>query len=321
MKQTFSFTLEGRDWSRLYFWYWGPMLALMVLSLVTNRQAETQTTSLTPLFLSIAISFLTMMLQSYFAVPIYRTWLGKLTIDGRPVGFGGDIQTYLLLNVKGFLLSTVTLGVYLPWYARNVLRYLAKETTFEGEAPAFTGKPSHLLWKVVGALVVFLLLVGFVFLQVFHLGKGAAAGPAPEVYAATAITFFAIVLLMGPFLYLVYQWTLQFRWRGWDLRLGGSFVSGALFVLGQVLLTLVTLGFWWPAASVHLYRFFVGRVELGPEEGVDTRLVFEGKAGEAYGFLWGQALLTAVTLGFYGAWSGPAVTRWFTDRTFAIRAN
>ena len=59
MKQVFSFTLEGRDWSRLYFWYWGPMLALMILSMVTSRQSEAQPTSLTPLLLSLAISFLT----------------------------------------------------------------------------------------------------------------------------------------------------------------------------------------------------------------------------------------------------------------------
>jgi len=322
MKQTFSFTLEGRDWSRLYFWYWGPMLALLVLSMVTSRQSETQPTSLSPLLLSLAISFLTMMLQSYFAVPIYRTWLGKLTFEGRPYAFGGDIQTYLLLNVKGFLLSTVTLGIYLPWYARNVLRYLAQETTFDGEAPAFTGKPSQLLWKCVAALVVFVALVGVVALQIAGVHYDAAASNSAAVVVPATLAAVGLVLLFtGPVTYLVYQWMLQFRWKGQELRRGGEFVSGALFVLGQTALIVVTLGFWWPAATVHLYRFFVGRVELGPEGSVDSRLTFEGRAGEAYGFLWAQLLLTLVTLGFYGAWSGPNVARWFTHRTFAIRAS
>lgn len=319
MEKPFSLTLEGRDWSRLYFWYWVPMLLLLILNQVASRQSATDPTSLTPLLIGLAISFLTMLLQTYFAVPIYRTWLPRLTLDGKPFAFGGDTTDYLVLNIKGFLLSVVTLMIYGPWYVRDVLRYLARETSYEGQPARFVGKAGGLLGRLVILVVLMVALVGVVALTIPATTLQAGAHDPAMILWATTVTFVAILILMGPLMTILYTWMVQFTWNGLEVRWKAPFVGTALFVIGQVLLILITLGLWWPAASVHLYRYFVKHLSVAPE-GADQRpLAFTGKAGEGYWFLWGQALLTLVTIGFYGAWSGPTVARWFLDRT--IRAN
>lgn len=320
MKTPFSFTLEGRDWSRLYYWYWGPSLLLLLLSVAVPEPRGTEIgaaglgATMGPLLISLAISFLSMMVQSFFTVPILRTWLPRLSVEGKAFSFGGDTNDYLLLNVKGFLLSVVTLGIYLPWYTRDVLDYLARETSYEGESARFTGRPVTLLLIGLGfaALVIFLVLG--------VMGTAAAASIAaqpPRQLAMLMPAFFGVIVLMAPLIYLVYAWMVQFSWKGLRIRWTTRVLPASAMVLGQLGLTVLSLGLWWPGATLVLYRYFARHTVVEDETGAVVRFSFEGPLGEGWKYLWIQTLLTLVTLGFYGAWSGPNVTRWLATRTKA----
>lgn len=323
MKHPFSFTLEGKDWSRLYLWYWTPSLLLLILNLIRKEPpAGDSAAVLGNLFLSLAISFLTMLVQSYFTVPVLRTWLPRLSVDGKAFSFAGDTNDYLLLNVKGFLLSVVTVGIYLPWYARNVLDFLARETSFEGSSARFTGKPGRLLAWFLGVFFGALVATFLVVWGLVSLGSrtGLSGGePGASSFAITAVTFGLVVLLVCPLVYLIYSWMVQFTWNGRTVRWTTRFWPATATVLVQVVLTVCTLGIWWPGAVLCLYRYFAARTVV-EGEGTLVRFSFEGKTGEGFLLLWGQALLTLVSLGFYGAWSGPKVTRWIAERTFAEEA-
>jgi len=314
MKTPFSFTLEGRDWSRLYYWYWGPSLLLILLSLaVPEPKGADPGASLGPLLITLAISFLSMMVQSFFTVPILMTWRPRLSVEGKAFSFGGDTNDYLVLNVKGFLLSVVTLGIYLPWYTHDVLGYLARETSFDGESARFTGRPVTLLLIGLGfaALVVFLVL------GVMGTAASAAVSGQPPRLSAMVPIFLLVIASMAPLIYLVYAWMVQFIWKGLEVRWTTRILPASAMVLGQMALTVLSLGLWWPGATLVLYRYFVRHTVVEDEAGAVVRFSFEGSLGEGWKYLWVQTLLTLVTLGFYGAWSGPNVTRWLAARTSA----
>jgi len=313
MKNTFSFTLEGRDWSRLYYWYWGPSLLLILLSLaVPEPKGADPAGSMGALLLNLAISFLSMLVQSFFTVPILKTWLPRLSVDGKAFAFGGETNDYLLLNVRGFLLSVVTLGIYLPWYTRDVLGYLAKETSYDGESARFTGRPATLL--LIG--LAFLALVVFLVLGAMGSAASAAVSAQPSRLLAVMVpVFFGVIVIMAPLIYLVYAWMVQFSWKGLKVRWTTRVLPSSAMILGQIALTILSLGLWWPGATLVLYRYFVRHTVVEGDAGTVVSFAFEGDLGEGWGYLWVQSLLTVVTLGFYGAWSGPNVTRWFATRT------
>jgi uncharacterized membrane protein YjgN (DUF898 family) len=316
VKQPFSFTLEGREWSRLYLWYWIPSLLLMVLSLAIRNPAPGEDAVWGPLLLSLAVAFVQMMVQAFFTVPIYRTWFPHLSVDGKAPSFSGDSQDYVMLNVKGFLLSAVTLGVYLPWYARNVAAYLADQTSFDGERPRFTGRPVNLLLRSLAVFGVMLVVVLALVAGMVGLGLTRGTAPAGQL-AVTAVTFVAILLVLGPWMYLIYHWFVQFSWKDRVVRWTTKLLPSAALIVGQFLLTVVTLGVWWPCAALILYRYFAGRTVVEESGVVRVRFSFDGTLGEGFLLLWGQALLTLVSLGFAGAWTGPRVARWMAAHTFS----
>ena len=46
------------------------------------------------------------------------------------------------------------------------------------------------------------------------------------------------------------------------------------------------------------------------------RMGFEGSIKKGFGLLWGQALLSIITIGFYLPWAYPKVARWILESTY-----
>ena len=95
------------------------------------------------------------------------------------------------------------------------------------------------------------------------------------------VTFLFVLYILVVFLYLFYKWQVDFSWKdirvGWKTRFWPSFG----FVLGQVLLIVITLSVYWPAAYKNLYRYFTARTVLSRGETEIGHLGFEGQKGSA----------------------------------------
>ena len=51
----------------------------------------------------------------------------KLSIGEHAFGFRGEVGPYIGMNVGGILLTMITLGIYMPWYMKRIISYLAGE--------------------------------------------------------------------------------------------------------------------------------------------------------------------------------------------------
>ena len=96
----------------------------------------------------------------YFFV---RATAGGMALSGERFEADYPPRRYAALCTKGILLGTVTLGVYLPWFIRDVVRYFAEGTSFRFHALEFRGSASALfsyavLLCVAPAFVVYSLV-------------------------------------------------------------------------------------------------------------------------------------------------------------------
>jgi hypothetical protein len=191
-----------------------------------------------------------------------------------------------------------------------MIAYLAAETRFAGERPEFTGKPGKLL---VYWLLAWLPLIIFIVVAVFALGFRPAHGG--DVIAMVLFTV-AVILMTIPFVYLVYRWYMNFLCAGVSVRWKTEFWPACLYIFGQLCLTIITVGIYWPAAFLRLYEYFAGQTVF-EREGVEIgRLGFEGALGKGFGLLWGQTLLCIVTLGVYIPWGYSKMGRWIVANSY-----
>jgi uncharacterized membrane protein YjgN (DUF898 family) len=157
-----------------------------------------------------------------------------------------DLKSFVGLSLKNGLLNIVTLTLYRFWGKTEVRRRVWATTTLNDEPFEYTGRGVELFLGFVFAL----LALGLPFLLVVF----GAQLLGPAVAALIVLPFY---LFLG-FLWGFGQFT-AFRymasrtaWRGVRFLLRGSAASYGMKYLGYILLSGVTLGWFWPAARRRL---------------------------------------------------------------------
>jgi len=320
MKNSFEFTLKGKDWWGPFLGFWALYLLFYIPTVVTSQWASRQGSQAGGLSAVFSLVFLVAFLFIYpiFTIVFLRIIVPRLSIGGKSFAFHGSIGRFLGLSIGGMLLSIITLTVYMPWYIKRVAAYLVRETTFDGAAPEFLGKGGKLFVYMLLALWIPLAVVIGLFVAVFGasaLGGSSSASPAGLSAAGTAMVFLVYIVII-PFMYLTYKWIVNIRWNDVTISWKTSFWPSCGYILGQMLLTLVTLFIYWPAAFLKIYGFFVERTVLSRGEQEIGRLGFDGGIGKGFGLIWGQALLSIITLGIYLPWAYAKIGAWIAATTY-----
>jgi uncharacterized membrane protein YjgN (DUF898 family) len=324
MTSRFEFTLRGRDWWKQFLLYWVLFLVLYVPLLLLQQWLAPQEKPLLYFLVTMVSVVGITILSAGFTIVFLRLLLPKLSVAGRAFTFRGSVGRFIGLSVGRMALSIVTLMVYLPWYMRRAMAYLVSESTFDGVAPEFRGKGGRLfvimllsLWlPAIAVAIAAGMIAGLAMAARGGAGAAAAAGPGTQSMLVTGATTVVLLLCMVPFAYLAYKWYVNVGWKDAVVRWKTTFWRSCFFILGQGLLTVVTLGIYGPAAFLRLYRYFVGRTVIERDGREVGRLGFEGSIGRGFGLLWGQGLLALITAGVYLPWAYAKVGRWLLGATF-----
>lgn len=321
MKSSFEFTLKGKDWWGPFLGFWALYLLFYIPTVVTSQwesRTGSQAGGLSAVF---SLVFLVAFLFIYplFTIVFLRILVPRLSIGGKSFAFRGSIGKFLGMNIGGMLLSIITLTVYMPWYIRKVTAYLVSETTFDGTAPEFLGKGGRLfvfmllaLWIPLAAVIgIFATVVG---VSAFN-GGGGASSTTAGLSAAGAAMVLLVYIVIVPFVYLMYKWFVNLKWNEVTITWQTSFWPSCGYILGQMLLTVVTVGIYGPAALLKVYGFFVERTVLSRGGQEIGRLGFEGGIGKGFGLIWGQTLLSIITLGIYLPWAYAKIGTWIASTT------
>jgi uncharacterized membrane protein YjgN (DUF898 family) len=318
MKREFAFQLDAKKFLPLFLAFFIPWLILEVLTVVQSRRVEAMTVSTAGILALLLLIAALILLTVLFYIPILRKIVPAVLFDNETFQFRGSIGKFFGLNLLGIFLTVITLGIYGPWYLTRICRYLVGEVSYKEHHLEFTGKGGRLF-------IIFLLtiIVPMIPLVLVQLRLDPTASPFPlavNPFQAFMLQFLALLIFysfFAAYLYLIYRWFFtNLRYRGYDLSWNTRLWPSVSIIWVQMLLSVLTLGIYLPAAYIKVYRYLVGHTEIQTEQKQEGRLGFRGRSGWGFGLLWGQILLTTVTLGVYAPWALAKVGKWFLSNTY-----
>jgi len=100
-----------------------------------------------------------------------------------------------------------------------------------------------------------------------------------------------------------------------DFTLTGKFFGSCGKILVEILLTVITLGIYMPLAYLKLFKYFSERT-IAQKETLSLQFGYELDLKNDFLFIWGQLLLTIVTLGIYYPWAYAKIGRRVLAKTY-----
>lgn len=158
----------------------------------------------------------------------------------------GALVSFFWLSLRNGLLNLITLTLYRFWGKTEVRRRLWSTTYLNEEAFEYTGRGVELFVGFLLALGV--LVLPFLCIVFGTQFLGPAIGP---LLVLPFYLFLLFILGLGRFTAFRYLAT-RSSWRGIRFHMRGSARSFGLAWMGYVLLSAVTLGWFWPAADRRL---------------------------------------------------------------------
>jgi uncharacterized membrane protein YjgN (DUF898 family) len=318
MKSNFEFTLKGKDWCVPFFVFWVLFIIFYIPMLVLPSRLSTDAQSASYISLLLSGLFLLMLVFVYpaFIILVLRIIMSKLSIRGKAFSFKGKISTLLGIILKGTLLSIITLTIYQPWFIRNYFAYLVSEISYDEEHPFFMGKGGRLFKYIL--LSVTLPVIALIALLLFlSFNDSSREGTGNSFAVKIAIIIYSFVFLMFiPFIYLLYKWYVNIQWRNKKIYLTAKFWNTCGYMLGQVLLTVISVGIYFPAAYLKTFRYFINRIRVIDGETKEGTFGFEGPVKKGFLLIWGQTLLSIITVGFYLPWAYAKVGTFVASFTY-----
>lgn len=317
MQKSFQFKLTGGAWFGLFIALYFITIALVALCVGLFVNLTTGTPVYPVSGVSVAIACVVFVFYILFVlgwiIPVYRKWIGLVEFDGEPFKFHGKIWEFIGLNLLGLFLSVITLFIYFPWYLKKLMKYLAENVEYKGARLNFNGDAGRIfvtfLWAFYLPMIV---LIAF----------NALLNPQDPGNTAGSIVYqFLSQVLFIPFSYKLYQWffnnlSYQSKVTHWNT----SFWSSVGMVLGQILLMFITIFIYFPAAMLRIYRYFAARTEVMENGQVKGHFEFQGKIGKGFLLIWGQVLLSIITLMIYLPWAVAKIYKWILEETKYISA-
>ncbi|HEY7679816.1 MAG TPA: DUF898 family protein [Terriglobia bacterium] len=226
----------------------------------------------------------------YFGTPQQPPELPS-RLNGR-FHFHGKGTTLFGIYVRNLLLALVTFGVYYFWGKAEVRRYLYSQTEFEGDRFEFLGTGKELFIGALKASALFGGLVAIPRLAEILWQNSLIMLLAQGLYSIGLLILIPVAIA-GSRRYRLTRTTwrgIRFSFRGHAKDLIPLFVKG-------VLLTVITLGLYYPAFQVHLRQFLTAKSYFG-----NKPFHYDGTAWELFRTYALGFFLSVLTLGLYYFW-------------------
>ncbi len=317
----FDFSLSVKSFFPLFIGLWIPFVALYAVQLTWGTRPNPGH-PYGSLVVSLVCSAGIFLLYIFFAIPFLRRLVPAVSLQGKPLSFRGSVWPFVGLNLLGLFLSVITIGIYAPWYIERVTRYLAGETAYDGRPWEFSGRGGRLFVILLLTFVLPVLVLSAAFGVLYTLARTGAGGgtqaTSPSLLGTELIVFVLVFLIMPAYAYELYRWVfVNLRIGGVPVRWATRFWPSVGTILLQLFLTAITATVYFPAAYVRVYSYFARRTSLvPPEQGREGYMMgFDGTPGGGFGLIWGQTLLSLITLGIYAPWAVARIGRWFASHT------
>jgi uncharacterized membrane protein YjgN (DUF898 family) len=222
------------------------------------------------------------------------------------VVFRGRAGSLLGIHIVNVFLTLLTLGAYSFWAKARVRRYLFAQTELAGDRFAFHGRGLEMLLGFIKAIIVFGLPLAALQYVPHFLDAGRALTVATSVAAYALVTLIIPVARVGARRYRLSRTS----WRGIRFSFRGRPVEFVRIYVVGALLTMVTLGLYYPVFATRNQAFLARHSHFGT-----ARFNFDGRGAELLADFVYALLLTLPTLGFVWFWYIARQRRYFWNHT------
>jgi len=216
-----------------------------------------------------------------------------------PFGFRGEGGELCKVYVSTSLLTFLTLGIYQFWAKTKVRHYLWAQTRFAGDRFAYHGTGGELFkgfLKVFGIFLVFGFLAGIL------------GGPGKKFIDLFPLIFLILLpaLIVGAWRYRLSRTS----WRNIRFSFRGTRKDAIVLYLVHGLITLLTLGLYWPYFKIKTEKFWRENSFFG-----DRQMEFDGEGKDIFTPFLLAAILFPFTLGINWIWFRTFLQRYFWSHT------
>lgn len=187
---------------------------------------------------------------------------------GTALDYDGKMGAVAGITALNAILALATLGIYRFWGTTRLRRYIWSRIEVFGDRLEYSGRGIELFLGFLIALVLLIPVFGIpIFIQLAYPEDLDTQGIVGLIQAVVILFLIQVAIFRAR----RYRLT-RTRWRGIRGGQSGSAFIYALRSMGLYILTGLSLGVFWPWASVALQRYKIDNTWLG-----DRQLAFHGR--------------------------------------------
>ena len=239
-------------------------------------------------------------------VPDVESEVEETVLEGvLPLSFNGNGVELFGILINNFLLNLVTLGIYYPWAKAKQLRYYYGASRIHDSDFQFHGTGGEMFIGLLKALAV-LALFDFAYEGIL------AVMQKDWLLGLTGLLYFLLFLLL---IVIASVGARRYRmsrtsWRGIRFRFLGTFKDTVILISRGWLLTLLSLGFYYPFYLNRFQVYWTTKTTFG-----NLPFSYDGHGKEVFRIWLKGMLLTLLTLGIYLFWLRANLQRYFWNHT------
>jgi len=311
MKNYFNFQLTGKQlwllWLIFYVLFLAPYFVL-----IFKIQSLKPDNGVVPAFSAV---YLLLLLALVLFAMIWTVYFVKMILQGislNEISLKCDysIGKYLGIVFLGMLLTIITLGIYSPWFVRNLQRFYINNSSYNDNKFSFQGEGGKLFVIILLTVIVPMIIVGISMYLLF--GKDIST----QTKSYQIINQVVMNLLLIPYMYFIYKWVVDIRYKEYHIKWETEALPSIGKIAVEVILSIITFGIYFPLAFVRLYKYFTEKTKGKALDNQTITFGYDIDQLNDFLLIWGQILLTIVTLGIYYPWAICKISKRILSKTY-----
>jgi len=313
MKSYLNFTLKGSQflpvWIASFFFFMIPYYFLLgeFDELISSDVPAGGPSKLFFIYLVFVLA-----MAYTFVYYMVKLVVQSLEYKGGKVMCNYHLGKYIGIIITGLVLSIVTVGIYIPWLIKNIHRFFTNGASYNTHKFSFKGKGGKLFLIMTLTIFIPFLLVGIVLFSILE--------STIDLQSQNFLLIYQLIVMFSlvPNIYLILKWMVDFRYKGYLIRWDTEFFPATGKIAIELVFAVITFGIYFPMAYIRLYRYFTEHTKSNVVNEKQISLGYDGDSLSDFLFMWGQILITVITLGFYYPWAFSRIAQRVLTQTFLV---
>jgi len=311
MKSYLNFTLKGSQflpvWIAFFFFFLIPYYFLLgeFNELISSDVPAGGPSKLFFIYLAFVLA-----MAYTFVYYMVKLMVQSFEYKGEKMLCHYHLGKYIGIIITGLVLSIVTIGIYIPWLIKNMHRFFTNGAWYNSHKFSFKGKGGKLFLIMTLTIFIPFLLVGIVLFSILE--------STIDLQSQNFLLIYQLIVMFSlvPNIYLILKWMVDFRYKDYLIRWDTEFFPATGKIALELVFAVITFGIYFPMAYIRLYRYFTEHTKSNIVNEKQISLGYDGDSLSDFLFMWGQILLTVITLGFYYPWAFSRIAQRVLTQTF-----